>query len=208
MNGEDRTTKFEWSKGKWSEGWLISAGAWILGRTTSTNEYELALRSKTPHERAEHLDRAATFNLASNIGAGFFAYEMFKLNPRATSAVLFAGFGLNAFVSWASLPNRFNKGAGASAALPAATGWGPWGTPSGAEPWNHDWDREWDSYRFGRFGTLGDTGVTVLPPLPPKTRTVQPPVTYTSAPMPQPVTYTPIYMPGTASRDYDFGPGF
>lgn len=194
MNGEIKTTKFEWPKGKWSEGWLISASAWILGRMTSTNEYELALRSKTDHERAEHFDRATTYNLASNIGAGFFAYEMFKLNPKATSVAIFASLGLSAFVSWASLPNRFNK----KGAPPVATGWEPWGEN---RDWRHrDWEnRSWDPHRFGRFGTLGDTGVTVLPPPPPHA----PPVTYTPAYMPHtapPTTYVP--------SNVDIGPGF
>jgi hypothetical protein len=67
--------------------WTIAGAAWIFGRRLSKEEYELAIRTSTPRERAEHQDMAASYNLASNVGCAYIAWKFFKVYPRATAAM-------------------------------------------------------------------------------------------------------------------------
>jgi hypothetical protein len=153
VDGRAWDKKFEWPRSDtWRGGWAIAGSAWIFGKWASKNEYELALGSKNASEQALHLDNAATMNLASNLGAGFIAYEYFKLNPRATSVVLALYFGFGAFISSASLPkgsvSKFARRLPVADPVAAGWGWehGGWGghhqhhehheeQPWGEQPW-------------------------------------------------------------------------
>jgi hypothetical protein len=93
----------EHQKWAWQTSGLALA-AWVLGRSASQDEFELAERAKTPTKRAMHMDRAMTLGLASNIGAGYAFYNSLKTHPRLTAAAFIAYFGFAAFASASSLP--------------------------------------------------------------------------------------------------------
>src|SRR5277367_102352 len=88
---------------KWYEGDSILFSAWILGKLASMRESELAGMAKTPRDRSEHIDKATTLGLASNVAAGVLGYKMFKKSPKLVTVVAVSYFGLSAYIASTSL---------------------------------------------------------------------------------------------------------
>ena len=106
---ESKSSRSWWSfsnQQKWYEGDLLLACGWIFGKWAEKDELELAGTAKTPSARADHLQRANTMGLASNVSFGVLAYRTFQQHPKATTVLGVAWLGLNAFFSAASVPPK------------------------------------------------------------------------------------------------------